>query len=158
MVHVVSQEGPLHQDVLIVRVARMYKLLRTGSVVEQIILDQIRKATKEGAIRRQGDFLWPRNVNEVKPRRPDNGTALRRIEHVPPEELEGAALVVAYLAAGFAAEELVPEITRVLGYLRTGAQVEKAARRAVARLVKVGVLVERGGFLFPSEGASSQLR
>ena len=133
-----------------------HKLLRTGSVVEAgIILDQIRQATKEGEIQRRGDFLWPRNVNQVKPRRPENGTALRRIEHVPPEELEGAAIVVAHLAAGVTAEELPPEIARVLGYLRTGAHVEKAARKAVARLMRAGGLVERGGFLFPADSNGS---
>jgi very-short-patch-repair endonuclease len=151
VIRVVSHEGPVHHDVVVVRVARMYKLHRTGSVVEQTVSAQVREAIKKGHIRRQGDFLWSWRMNQAKPRRPENGTALRRIEHVPPEELEGAALVVARLAAGVTAEELVPEIARVLGYLRTGAHVEKAARRAVARLIKAGALVERGGFLFPSE-------
>ena len=47
---------------------------------------------------------------------------------------------------------LVPEVARALGYLRTGTNVQKAARGAVTRLVKTGLLIERGGFLVPSGG------
>jgi hypothetical protein len=153
VVWVVSHEGPIHQELVIVRVARIYNLLRAGSVVEQIVSAQIREAIRVGRIVRQGDFLCPTDNAPVRPRRPVNGTALRRIEHVPPQELEAAAIIVTSLAGGVGREELIPEVGRVLGYLRTGAHVEKAARSAVSRLVKRGVLVERAGFLVLSESA-----
>src|SRR5439155_13397958 len=118
VIRVVSHEGPVHQEVVIVRVARMYKLLRAGTVVEQVVLAQIREAIKKGHIRRQGEFLWSWRMDSVKPRRPLDGTPLRRIEHVPPEELEGAALVVTRLCGGIKTEELIREAPRVLGFLR----------------------------------------
>jgi len=131
----------------------MYKLLRTGAVVERLVLAQVREAIKKGHIKRRGEFLWSWRVDTVKPRRPEDGIPLRRIEHVPPEELEAAALVVARLAGGITTEELIPEVARVLGYMRTGANVEKAARGAVSRLIEAGILIERGNFFVPREDA-----
>jgi hypothetical protein len=130
----------------------MYNLLRAGSVVEEIVAGQIREAIRVGRIIRQGDFLLPTDNAPVRPRRPADGAALRRIEHVPPQELEAAAIIVTRLAGGVGRDELIPEVGRVLGYLRTGTHAEKAARNAVTRLLKRGVLVERGGFLVLSEG------
>src|SRR5262249_5217194 len=123
------------------------KLLRAGNVVEQVITAQIQQAIRNQRIRRNGDFLWPVRTKGIKPRRPVDGTPLRKIDHVPAEELEAAALLVTRLAGGIEQDDLILEVGRVLGYLRTGANVEKAARGAVSRLVRAGVLVERAGFL-----------
>src|SRR6185369_13856813 len=120
VVWVVSDEGPIHQELVIVRVARMYNLLRAGSVVEQTVSAQIRDAIRAGRIIRQGDFLCVADDAPVRPRRPADGAALRRIEPVPPQELEAAAIIVTSLAGGVGREELIPEVGRVLGYLRTG--------------------------------------
>src|SRR5262249_55613324 len=68
VIRVVTHEGPVHQDVVIVRVARMYKLLRTGSLVEQVITAHIREAIRKGHIRQQGEFLRSWRTNQVKPR------------------------------------------------------------------------------------------
>lgn len=65
VVHAVTQEGPIHEDLLIVRVARMYELSRTGATVNEIITSQIRHATRQRTIQRRGVFLWPSSRERV---------------------------------------------------------------------------------------------
>ena len=83
----------------------------------------------------------------VQVRRSANANGSRPIQYVPPEEGEEAALLVLRLTRGASKNELLPEIARVLGYARTGENVERAALEATKRLVKSGRVVERSGFL-----------
>lgn len=144
----VSHEGPLHTDLIVQRVARMYQLARTGGQIEAIVRRQIARLTETGGpLRKVHDFVWSAGESTVRPRRPRPGTRLRAIEHVPPEEIQAAALLVARLSGGITLEELVPEVTRVLGYQRTGANIDDAVRRSILRLRASDRLAERGSFL-----------
>lgn len=148
---VVAHEGPIHQDLLVRRVARMFQLMRTGHNVDHRIRMQIKTALTEGKIRRYGAFLWPRDAQPVKPRRPAANVPLRDIEHVPPEELEAAALLVARLTRGIREDELARETPRVLGYSRITANIEGVAAKAIKRLLRSGALVLRGDHLFAGQ-------
>ncbi|MBM2811331.1 MAG: hypothetical protein HW416_2090 [Chloroflexi bacterium] len=141
---VVNHEGPIHEDLVAQRVARMYGLMRTGERMVDLIRAQIIQLTS-GSIRRRGSWLWPADGDSVNPRRPVSGVKLRDASHVPPEELEAAARLVCQLTRGAKLEQLVPEIGRVLGYGRTGSDVAEAATNAVQRLVVSGTLVDREG-------------
>ena len=149
VLRVVTHEGPVHEDVILLRVARMYKLQRTGSTIEQTIRNAVSSLTRSGKMIRKGKFLWASGKVTVQVRRSTNGNGARPIQYVPPEEIEEAALLVLRMTRGASKDELVPEIARVLGYARTGDKVERAASEATKRLVKSGRVVERAGFLMP---------
>jgi very-short-patch-repair endonuclease len=146
VLRVVTHEGPVHQDVIVQRVARMYKLQRTGSTIEQTIVSAISSLTRSGKMVRKGKFLWPSHDATIRVRRA-NGNGSRPIQYVPPEEIEEAALLVLRLTRGVSRNELLPEIARVLGYARTGDRVERAALGAIRRSLGSGRIVERSGFL-----------
>jgi very-short-patch-repair endonuclease len=147
VLRVVAHEAPVHEDVIILRVARMYKLQRTGSTIEQTIRNAVSSLTRSGKMFRRGKFLWLSGKVEVNVRRSTNGNGVRPIQYVPPEEVEEAALLVLRMTRGASKDELLPEIARVLGYARTGDRVERAALEATKRLLKNGRVIERSGFL-----------
>jgi len=122
----------------------MYRLMRTGHNVKARIRKQLQRALRQRTIARRGKFLWPLQQDSVKPRRPARGVKLRDIDQVPPEELEAAALLVTRLTKGIIEGELSQETARVLGYPRITDNIRNAASKAIARLLKAGILVARG--------------
>lgn len=156
IVAVVEQEAPIHQEIVIVRIARAHGLQRAGHVVEQTILRAITVAARAGAIARRGRFLWPTSARSVTPRRPAQGQSLRAIEHVAPEEIAEAVILVIRSSGGINHADLTRETARVFGYQRTGEKIEQTVTQVVADLVAAGRIVMRAGFLvFPSDGSSS---
>ena len=147
-IEVVHREGPIHEDAVVRQVARGFQLKRTGRHVESRIVAQIDAACRRGRIRRKGKFLWLVGMDSVAPRRPEPGVKLREIDHVPPEELESAALLVVRLTHGITEEELAVESARVLGYLRITENIRTISLRSVRRLAEAGALVARGDHLF----------
>jgi hypothetical protein len=155
VLRVVLHEGPVHEDLIILRVARMYKLQRVGSTIGHTLRNAISSMTRSGRMVRKGKFLWPSGSLKPQVRRASNGNGSRPIQYVPPEELEEAAILVLRLTRGVSQDELIPEIARVLGYARTGDKVERAALEATKRLIKNGRVIERAGFLMPALDSQS---
>jgi len=143
---IVAQEGPIHRELLTQRVARMFGVQHTGSNIADIISVQIDKAVRAGTVVKKGVWFWPENQSTVKPRRPGPNTSLRNIKYVPPEEMDGAAVIVAGLSNGISRKDLVREIARLLSYQRTGALIDTAVNQAIERLIKDGRLVESRRF------------
>ena len=85
------------------------------------------------------------------PRRPAPGAKLRDIDHVPPEELQMAALLVVRLTRGITETELAAEAARVLGYSRISDHIRAATLDVVRKLTKAGALTLRGEQVFISE-------
>lgn len=150
ILRVVDHEGPIHEELIVQRVARMYRLQRVGSTVDQTIRREISSLARSSRISRKGKFLWPPGNHSAQPRRASNGQGPRPIQYVAPEELEEAAMLVLRITRGVMKHELIPEMARVLGYARTGDKVERAALEAMKRLVKAGRVIERAGFLILS--------
>ncbi len=152
ILRVVEHEGPIHQELLVRRVARMFDVRRAGRNVDYRISTQIKRVVEQGKISGRDPFLWPSGMEKVGPRRPASGVPLRSISHVPPEELESAALLVVRKTRGIRPEELITEVARVLGYSRTGANVAELVERAILELIERDGLCFRGEHLTVVEG------
>ncbi len=148
ILNIVQREGPIHEELLVRRVARTFQLMRTGHQVESRISAQIKVACRKHKTYQKGKFVWIEGIESVAPRRPTSGGKLRDIEHVPPEELESASLLVVRLTHGITESELAGETARVLGYLRITDNIRSMALKTVKKLHKSGALVLRGEQLF----------
>jgi hypothetical protein len=144
ILRVVDRDGPIHEELLVRRVARTFQLMRAGHLVESRIISQIEAACRKGRLRRRGQFVWSQAKNGVTPRRPAPGAKLREIDHVPPEELEAAALLVVRLSRGITETELAAEAARVLGYSRISDHIRTATLTVVRKLTGEGALELRG--------------
>lgn len=154
IVSVVAQEGPVHEEVVIGRIARAHGLQRTGHIVEKTILRAVAAAATAGVILRRELFLWPTNARAATPRRPAPGQPLRSIEHVAPEEIAEAAILVIRSSRGINEADLTRETARVFGYQRTGEKIEQTITRVVNHLVAEGRVVLRAEFLVVASDGS----
>jgi very-short-patch-repair endonuclease len=144
---VVEQEAPVHQSIVVVRIARAHGLQRAGHVVEETILRGVASAAKAGDISRKGEFLWPSTARAARPRRPAPGQPLRSIEHIAPEEIEEAAMLAIRASRGISESELTREAARVLGYLRTGERIDKTIKQIIAGMLTSGKTTLKAGFV-----------
>jgi very-short-patch-repair endonuclease len=116
----VEQEGPIHREMAIRRIANAWGLQRAGNRIQEHVGSSIDFAVSLREIERRGEFLWPigKHVVAVRARYPD-GKA-RSIQHVPDEELIEAFRDVLSDAFSLRRDELFVQSARYLGYQRTG--------------------------------------
>lgn len=137
---VVEDEGPIAFTLLCQRVAPWWGIQRVTKRVEQRIAALLKKAGVKTV--RHGDltFVWPRHLDPATYREfrlPAAGQR-RNADELPPEEVAGAALFVLQSQISLPEEALVREVARLLGYQRTGQQLERRLRRGIALLLQSG--------------------
>ncbi|HEX6098292.1 MAG TPA: DUF3320 domain-containing protein [Thermoanaerobaculia bacterium] len=147
IIAVVEKEAPIHEDILVVRVARAHGIQRAKRIVREKILNGLAHVVRGGRVVRKGAFLWSSAPRSVTPRRPAEGQMLRPIEHVAPEEIAAAAMLVVQSSGGITQVDLARETPRVLGYQRNGDKIEQTVTRVIDDLVSSGRLSPRGSFL-----------
>ena len=94
--HVVATEGPIHEDVLVRRIARHHGFKRSGRQIRDVLM---RIAQRRFGKSREsvGQFFWPRGAPEerVAPARHEGREdELRKVEHICAAEIRaiGSAL------------------------------------------------------------------
>lgn len=125
----------------------VFGIQRTGPHVEAKIKRQIRTAESLNGIARRREFLWPAAKNDVAFRSPGPGDDARKIEHLPPEEIDAAVIHAVKESKGIARADVIVEVRKLLGYERAGNRIAPAITASVDRLNAKGRIVEQGGFL-----------
>ena len=126
---VVDQEGPLHFDVVARRIAEAFGKNRTGTRIQKAAsraLNHARSST-ETELQEQGGFWFTRAQKENPPIRNRNGiTGLTiRAEMLPPIEISAAAQLIKDESGHVEREELIREISQLLGFKRTGSDLKR---------------------------------
>ena len=145
----VAEEGPVHREYAAQRLADAWGLRRAGSRVIGAVGEAVQICMKKGLIRIVGDFLWPPGLRDVGVRVPVSGEpfSFRRIEYIPPEEIEGAMRLVVHHAMSLSAESLLTETARIFGFDRTGSRITTRLLEIYKRLLEKGELVSHGGIV-----------
>ena len=138
LVAVVDQEGPIHEQQLLTRVAGLWGN-RAGPRIAERILEACGSAVSGGRIRQRGRFLWPAS-GQLALR--DRSAFPMPAEQICPEEYREAALAVLRTGYGFSREELKTEVRSLLGFSRTGHLLEAEIERAIEGLLAEGVVGE----------------
>ena len=145
IIECVEVEGPIHQDLVLRRIASLWGYQRAGSRIARIVNAAILNGIRSGRIRRAGEFLWPAREVSIAPRRgvAAEGT-LRDIEHVPDEEIVQAITAILQRAYSLSPDDLVFQASRVFGFQRAGHDI-KARILAIARgMYRVGIVEYKG--------------
>jgi hypothetical protein len=124
----VKEEGPIHFDYAVRRLASVWGLKRRGSRIVQAVREALNLLLRNRKVIIKGHFLWPTDLQEVSVRVPVPGVpeSKRIFEHIPPEEIENAMKLIARYALGISAESLMVETAKVFGFSRGG---EKSRER-----------------------------
>jgi hypothetical protein len=124
----VQEEGPIHFDYAVKRLASAWGLKRRSPKVVQAMREALNLLLLKRRVIVKGSFLWSPELQDVPVRTPVSGVpeSKRKLEHIPPEEIENAMKAIAQYALSISAESLIAETAKVFGFSRAG---EKSRQR-----------------------------
>ncbi len=128
LIELLEVEAPVSIDYAIGRLAETWGLKRAGHRVVAAGRQSISQAVRRGAAEIRGEFLWKpgQELALVRIPDPDEPDSRRRIEDIPPEEIELAIRRLRDAARGVPSDQLVAQVARVFGFDRTGDRIRSA--------------------------------
>ncbi|MGJ7038880.1 very-short-patch-repair endonuclease [Shinella sp. BE166] len=153
----VEVEGPIHSDEIVTRIRTAWGLQRAGNRIDGHIGNAIRHAVGSGDILRSGDFLlWPSATVVLRDRSVASSTSLRRLELLPPMEIDEGLKSLIANSLGATEDEAVNAVSRGLGFKATSSQLRETIRNRIAVLKTNGDLVDREGMLMGTDRPAGQ--
>jgi len=151
LLEIIDEEGPIHEDVAISRLAESWGLGRVGSKVRSIGRRSVKHAVRYMPVARRGDFLWPKHLTVPKVRyRKDED--LKDAAHICQEELGQAAVTLLQIQFGMSREDLLQQTARALGFANAGRKIKAAVELAVHEEIDRGRIAEgEDDFLHPPD-------
>ena len=124
----VREEGPIHFDYAVKRLVSAWGLKRKSSNIVHAVREALNLLILKEKVIVKGNFLWPPELQGVQARVPvtDVPGSKRKLEHIPPEEIENAMKTIAQYALGISVESLIAESAKVFGFSHAG---EKSRKR-----------------------------
>ena len=126
---IVNVESPIHADELDRRVAEAFGLQRTGTRIQDAVLEARRRAEALGKVKCIGSFVW--NPKMKQPAVRNRLDMNMDVERIAPEEIQVAAKIVNKVTHGLTKDALVTEVARSLGYQRVSANIDQCIRSAL---------------------------
>jgi very-short-patch-repair endonuclease len=149
---VVSVEGPVHLDEVVVRLRTAWGLQRAGGRIQAAVERGADIGVQRGRLVREGEFLsMPGQPIPVRDRGDVSSPSLRKPDALPPRELEAAVLQVARTGLGASVDEIAAAAPRLLGFKAVSAQLRGLVTAAVTRLESAGLLAREAGLLMAVE-------
>ncbi|MBB4188957.1 very-short-patch-repair endonuclease [Sinorhizobium terangae] len=144
----VEVEGPVHRDEVVTRIRTAWGLQRAGSRIDAHVGNAIRVAVNAGEILRSGDFLlWPGAMVRMRDRSMVTSSGLRRIDMIPPMEIDEGLTSIIETSFGATEDEAVNAIARGLGFRATSSQLRDFIVSRIELLTAQGTLQVRDGML-----------
>jgi hypothetical protein len=142
LAELVKNEGPVHFDYAVRRLAAAWGVKRAGYNVALATKEAVNLCLRDRRVTLKGSFLWPIGLREVTVRVPVEGVpdSMRKPECIPPEEIESAMKSVAQYALGISVESLIVETARLFGFNRTGEKVRERFFEVYGELLRKGKL------------------
>jgi very-short-patch-repair endonuclease len=145
---VVRHEGPIHTEEVARRTREAFGLERTGRRILESIKGGLETLARQGAVIREGEFWLPANSVLLKPRsRRDAALSLRRPDRIAAQEYRLAIAAVLRESVAASKTELTASVARVLGFDRTGNELDGAISDQIDYLIRTGEIADNGGRL-----------
>jgi len=130
------------------RMNSAFRLSRATQSFRETFREEVVKASKLSIDVRDG-FLWQGDVKRVRVSAPVEGVkeSFRPIEHIPPEEIRRAMLLVAGHSLGLREGALLNETARLLGFKRMGANILTSLRSVYEKARGDGALALEDGLV-----------
>ncbi len=149
MLRIVQVEGPIHAEEACRRLATVWGLDRTGTRIRDAGLRALAALLAQGRCEVDAGFstVQPSLGVVIRDRSNVASGSLRRADMLPPVEIRQAVLQVLADSARVQREELVVEVARLFGFLRTGGDIRAAIDRVLERMRDEAVDIDAGGFV-----------
>lgn len=122
VIKIVAIEGPVHEEEIARRVARLFGKDRTGTRISDNVLKGLRTALKIGNVSKEGSF-WSHSsaVETIKVRsRSEASSSLRKANMIPPIEIKEAIRQAILDNGELTSDEAVSAVTKAFGFERIG--------------------------------------
>ncbi|MDK1390060.1 DUF3320 domain-containing protein [Sinorhizobium sp. 8-89] len=144
----VEAEGPIHKDEIVTRIRTAWGLQRAGNRIDAHVGSAMDIAHRAGEILREEGFLvWPEAPIVLRDRSGVTSLSLRRIEMIPPMEIDQGLKEIIAASMGATAEQAVNAVARGLGFKSTSSQLRDAILARIDALKLEGGLVEENTML-----------
>jgi very-short-patch-repair endonuclease len=155
---VVKAEGPVHPEEVARRIRQAFGLERTGNRILSKVNHALRLAASRGEIVSEEGFWFGRERTQALPRqRRDAALPLRRADRIAPHEYRLAILQVVAAAVGINRRDLIVETARLIGFDRTGPDLQAAIDRQITWLLDARRLASTDGHIqLVSDNASAE--
>lgn len=134
VIRIIEYEGPIHAEVLLLRIKAHLGVLRMPGKAKQRIFDAAARAESSGNVRVEGEFYWPCSGPACLLRKRD-GDASAKIEWICDEEIKEAVRFVLNSQYSTPLEDLIVQTSRVLGIKST----RKNTWDRIEKLVQSGI-------------------
>ncbi len=119
---IVEIGGPVHEEEIARRVARLFGKDHTGTRISDNVLNGLRTALKAGSVSKEGSFWSHSNaVETTKVRsRSEASPSLRKANMIPPIEIKEAIKQAVMDNGDLTSDEAVSAVTKAFGFERIG--------------------------------------
>jgi len=147
--YVVKAEGPIHAEEVARRIREAFGLERTGGRILNRINQGLRTAERQGELILEEGFWSARERTQSSlPRHRRNAALpLRRSDRIAPHEYCLAILKIVEGAVGIDRKDLIVETARLLGFDRTGSDLQTAIDQQITVLLNSGRVVSENGHI-----------
>jgi len=159
LVRIVEQEGPIHEDEILVRVRDLWGFQRAGNRIQDAVARGIRSliVTKK-CIRESGCLAMPAAKVQVRNRENADSASLRRPDMLPPTEIRAAILALIDSSYGAGRREIPVAVARILGFKSTSGPLRATIEAQVGKLLRQNSIHEVNGMLKRNEVLDSNPR
>jgi hypothetical protein len=145
---VVQDEGPIHEDELVVRVRDLWNLQRAGNRIQDAVARGVRSLLVTQRCAREDGFVsMPGTPVQVRNREQADSATLRKPDMLPPAEIRAAILALIDAHHGAAPAEIPAAVARMLGFKATSGPLRAVIEAQTARLLRLGTIQESDGML-----------
>lgn len=158
VMEVVETEGPVHQDEIARRIADSCGQ-RMGSKIRETLDEAIAGVAYSPDYLRDGEFLDKRNREITLRDRTDvDVPSLKKVENLPPREIQKAVLGVVESHLGVSTDEITKEVAQALGFKYSVAQLKEHVAAALSTLAAAGKLRKQPDERFVAVGEATAAR
>ncbi len=145
----VEKEGPIHVDYAVERLAEAWGIKRVTPKISHAVQEALNNLLRDQKVTIKGSFLWPPTLKDVQIRIPVEGIpeTKRKLEHIPPEEVEAAMKLIAQYALGISDESLVAETAKVFGLNHSTDKSKEYFNEILKRLIRERKLASKDGVI-----------
>lgn len=130
---IVKVEGPIHLNELARRYTTAHGKSKVGGRILETVKNAAYQAVERGVFNKQGDFFATNEQfqNTSVRDRADETTPTTKAEHISTHEIQACAKLITSESGEIPMEDLVKAITGILGFKRTGADLQERIMTAL---------------------------
>jgi hypothetical protein len=150
LLRIISDETPMHQDLLLERVRELSRVGRVGSNIKENFEIAIEKLIKDGVVEKHKNdkgFLYMTSKRYLSFRVPDGTDTFRSMRHISSIEIQNAVKYLIKNQFGLAYDNAVQSIKLIFQVPRIDPEESDRVKDIIDEMLQSGIIVKHGPLL-----------